>query len=145
VTQYETIAQERDWVNFYTMGLGRTIQLEGYDVLVRKELAGTDTTVVTVQGDTLALVATKAPATLQFLIRGEVVSAVPLWPLVDLGRTGTPSEPGLAPVRGAEEPLELEGEAAGVRYRIIVPALSGQGRGEDAQINSAQAEILLGR
>jgi hypothetical protein len=142
VTRYETIAQ--DWVNFYTMAFGRSIALEGYDILVRKELAGTDTTLVAVGGDTLSLWVTKAPATLHLLRRGEVASAVPLWPLIDEARAQTLAGPGPARVREGQAPLELRGEAAGVRYRILVPSLAGQGRGEDAQINSATADILLG-
>lgn len=144
ITRYETIALEQDWVNFYTVGLGRAIRLEGYDVLVRKELAGIDTTVVAVGVDTLSLVATKAPATLHFLRRGEPVASVPLWPLIDAARSQAQAGPGPAPVREGQAPLELRGEAAGIRYRILIPALSGEGRGEAAQINSATADILLG-
>jgi hypothetical protein len=144
VTRYETIAQNQEWVHFQTMGFGRAIRLEGYDVLIRKELAGIDTTVVVVDGDTLSLVATKGPATLHFLRHGEVVSSVPLWPLIDEAHTLSQAGPGPAPVREGQAPLELDGEAAGIRYRILVPSLSGQGRGVDAQINSGLADILVG-
>jgi hypothetical protein len=115
VNRYETIAQ--DWVNFYTMAFGRPIVLEGYDVLIRKELAGTDTTLVAVGGDTLSVYVTKAPATLHLLRRGEAASAVPLWPLLDEARAQTEARPGLAPVREGQAPLELRGEAAERHHR----------------------------
>jgi hypothetical protein len=137
-------ASPEDYVNFYAVMNGRTVPLEGYDVLVRIELARADTTRVPIRGDTVAIAVSARPATLHIMHAGQDLASVPLWPLVDRARSEWMEtiRSGAGPRSGAM-PLEQRGEVDGLRYMILIGSLNGRGRGEQAEINSAAADILI--
>jgi hypothetical protein len=120
------------------------VPVEGYDVLVRIELARYDTTRVPIRGDTVAIAVSARPSTLHIMHAGQLLASVPLWPLVDRARSESSeaTRSGSGPRPGAT-PLELRGETDGLRYLILVGNLNGRGRGEEAEINSAAADILI--
>ena len=142
VNRFETSPE--DYVNFYADMNGRPVPLEGYDVLVRIELARSDTTRVPIRGDTVAIAVSARPATLHIMHAGQDLASVPLWPLVDRARTEwlESSRSGAGPGPGTT-PLEQRGEVDGLRYMILIGSLNGRGRGEEAEINSAAADILI--
>jgi Domain of unknown function (DUF4153) len=137
VTRYEAVPQ--DWLTYYANNFGVAVPVTGFDYVVRTNLI--QRMAVATPGDSLILEFAPSPPRLT-ISRGTMTPlVVPLSELLDRARQSM--ETPVPGANGNNPPIVLDAEGNGLRVQLRVWNVSGRGEGTEAELNSAEADVLV--
>jgi len=136
VNRYEAVPE--NWLNYYANNVGVAVPVAGYDYVLRTNLI--QRTAVEVAGDSLILEFTPSPPVMT-VRRGATALVMPLGELLVRARQSM-DEMARGP-SNTRPPIVLDAEGGGLRIQLRVWNVSGRGEGAEAQLNSAEADVLI--